>query len=184
MLDSSSAKQIETLEKKEIVLQDSLAELQSFVLDGHVILDYIKGDLNADGLEDVILITKAKTEAETYDEAPRPLILLIRDENGKLSIRRRNIKTVYCYSCGGAMGDPYQRLVIKGNYFSIEHYGGSNWKWEKIITFKYDSEKDGIYLHKVGSINYNLEAKVEEEKILSTKDFGVIKMEDFNIYKY
>jgi hypothetical protein len=84
---------------------------------------------------------------ETEDSV-RPLILLAGTNNGSYKVISRNDRVVYCRGCGGVMGDPYQAIVIKNGYFSIEHYGGSGWRWTRIITFKYDSKDTQFKLHR------------------------------------
>jgi hypothetical protein len=164
-------------------------ELVLFLLPGHEVLDFQKGDINADGLEDVILVQKAIGELETYEvsgqPAPRPLMLLLRQPDGALKLAARNDQLVYCVECGGMMGDPYQGITIKGNYFSIEHFGGSAWRWSHIITFKYNPNKQGWYLHKDGSQSFHAAYpdSTMEEKIKTTKDFGEVHFTDYSIHK-
>jgi hypothetical protein len=163
-------------------------ELAQFLLPGHEVLDFQKGDINADGLEDGILVQKAIDELEAYEVSgqpvPRPLMLLLRQQDGALKLAARNDQLVYCVECGGMMGDPYQGITIKGNYFSIEHMGGSAWRWSHIITFKYNPKKQGWYLHKDGSQSFHAADpdSTMEEKIKTTKDFGELNFTDYSIY--
>lgn len=184
--DEPASEEVIFSEAEPLNLQN---ELDAFVLDGHVILDFQKGDINNDQREDVILIQKAINETETSDvidnPTPRPLMLLLREPNGGLKLAARNDQAVLCVDCGGVMGDPYQGITIKGNYFSIEHYGGSSWRWTKVVTFKFDPSKQEWFLHKDGGQSFHASEpdSTMEEKVETTKDFGVVKFTDYIIYE-
>ena len=81
------------------------------------------------------------------------------------------------------MGDPFMGIKIKNGYFSVEHYGGSSWRWTRIITYKYSKQDKEWFLHKDGSESFHAsEPQKVETKIKTTKDFGQIKFEEFDIY--
>jgi hypothetical protein len=84
-------------------------EMQPFVPQGHEALDFAAGDLDGDGREDAVLILKGPAEVQEKDDmdARRPLVLLIRQPDGRLKQVRRADRLVYCRTCGGMMGDPY-----------------------------------------------------------------------------
>jgi hypothetical protein len=105
--------------------------IQNFIPAGYVLLDSASGDLNRDSYRDLVLVLKKNREEDSVD-VPRPLLLLLGSAAG-YSLAGRNDNVVLCYSCGGVFGDPYQGITIKNGYFSIEHYGGSNWRWTRVI---------------------------------------------------
>ena len=160
------------------------------------------GNLNRDDQDDIVIILEEENRTLTADltegadggagaggapqdkyelnEKKRPVMLLTRNRNGELKFARRNDNIVLCTDCGGVMGDPYTGIAIKNGYFSIEHYGGSNWRWTRIMTFKYSEQTKEWYLHKDGGDSYHTSnPKKVEEKVLSKKDFGTIKFEDY-----
>jgi hypothetical protein len=177
-LSSGILKNLKTMEKK---IAGKLSE-------GYEILDYNVGDINGDKRSDLILILKWKDEKNTSDVVdhpePRPLLLLI--NNGlELILTAHNKNVVYCIDCGGIWGDPYSGITVKGDYFSIEHYGGSNWRWSKIITFKYYSDEKKWYLHKVGGEFFHTsEPKKIKVEIKTKRDFGKIEFSKFNIMDF
>jgi len=83
------------------------------------------------------------------------------------------------------MGDPYVSIVIKKGYFSIEHYGGSSWRWQRIITYKYSPVDKEWYLHRDGTVSFNAgdPDKTTEITGRTAKDFGKVRFGDFDIYK-
>jgi len=161
-------------------------ELGQFIPDGYVVLGHAYGDLNKDKKDDVIMILKNMDEEKTSDvnenvEA-RPLLIILRQKDGSLKQVASNDSVVLCYNCGGAFGDPYTGITIKNGYFSIEHYGGSSWKWERIVTFKYDKKANNWFLHKDGIVRYQPTNEKGSEIIRTSKDFGKLAFEKFSVY--
>jgi len=158
-------------------------ELAKFILPGYEIRDTLCGDLNADGRMDVLLILKALDEDTLPGDKvmTRPLLILIRQADGNLKLEARNDDAVLCKQCGGAFGDPYTNMVITGDYFSVEHYGGSSSRWTDIVTFKYNPSKKNWFLHKWGGevINNNY-PESNSNWLKTTKEFGVVLFEKFN----
>jgi hypothetical protein len=156
-----------------------------FIPEGYEVLGSAEGDLNKDEYIDAVLALKMIGEADVpdpYDNpAKRPLLLLLGNADYGYSEAARNDNVVLCQACGGVFGDPYDGITIKDGYFSVEHYGGSNWRWSRIITFKWDAEKKDWFLHKDGGVNYHTSDpdKVEEE-VKTVKDFGVVPFGKFN----
>jgi hypothetical protein len=163
-------------------------EILQFVPIDYAVLDTASGDLNLDTYKDLILVLRRNGEDTLSDVVDhpekRPLLILLRDADSKLALAAKNDNTVYCIDCGGMMGDPYMGLTIKNGYFSVEHYGGSAWRWSRIITYKYSKEKKEWFLHKDGSESFNAgEPEKVKHKTRTTKDFGKVAFADFDIYK-
>lgn len=113
-------------------------ELSPFLLPGHEVLDYVTGDLNADKRPDAILILKrAGEDTLQEDDFPRPMLLLLRQPDGKLKQVLRNDKAIMCRRCGGIFGDPYQQTDISDYGFSFHFYGGSSWRWTRQFDFSW-----------------------------------------------
>jgi hypothetical protein len=75
-------------------------------------------------------------------------------------------------------------IVIKNGYFSVEHYGGSAWRWTRIITYKYSKEENNWFLYKDGGESFNAgDPEKVEKTVRTTKDFGKVLFKDFDIYK-
>lgn len=155
------------------------SNLKSFIPNGFSILDSASGDLNKDGYKDLVLILKNKAETAQQD-VERPLLILHGSKAKLYTLVAKNNKVVLCASCGGVFGDPYSRLVIKNNYFSAEHYGGSNWRWTRIMTFKYDLQKKVYVLHRdAGESYHTAEPDKTSPNIHSKKDFDKLLFKDY-----
>ncbi len=155
-------------------------QVKTFVPEGMEILDFREGDLNLDGYNDVVLVLRdEQEESEDFSERARPVKLLIANKKGFLTEVASNNNIVLCAGCGG-MFDPYEGIAIKDGYFSLEHYGGSGWRWTRIITFKY--QNDGWVLHKDGGVSYHASNPDDvEETVLTKDDFGTVLFEDYNL---
>jgi hypothetical protein len=161
------------------------ADLVPFVPDGYSILNNTEGDLNSDLLKDKILVLKKNGEdtIRSYEPA-RPLLILVGEGDSKYRLAARNDSTVFCYQCGGVMGDPFTGITIKNGYFSVEHYGGSSWRWTRIITYKYSKEENKWFLNRDGSESFHASDPEKVESTIKTaKDFGKVEFGDFNINK-
>lgn len=161
-------------------------ELLTFVPANFKIFDQYDTDLNQDGFKDKILVLINKSEEATSagEEAPhRSLAILLGGKNGFTKIADTD-KVVYCKTCGGMMGDPYIRIAVKPPFFTVEHYGGSAWRWKEYLTFKYSKKFSTFILHKKSHQFFHAASPNKvQTKIQTQKNFGVVKIQDFDIYK-
>ena len=130
-----------------VVAHAQYGPVASFIPAGFTILDSATGDINLDGYVDAIIILRNNYESANADTT-RPLLVLSGNASGTFRLYARNDSVVMCKGCGGVFGDPYAGITIKRNYFSIEHYGGSSWRWTRIITFVFDQKRKQLLLHK------------------------------------
>ncbi|MFB9077987.1 hypothetical protein ACFFLS_04875 [Flavobacterium procerum] len=163
-------------------------ELSAFIPTNYSVLDTASGDLNLDKIKDYIVVLKKNREDTLSDVVDnperRPLLILLSDKENKLKLARRNDNTVYCIDCGGMLGDPFMGITIKNGYFSVEHYGGSNWRWKSIITYKYSKTEKEWFLYKDGLESFQIsDTENVKTEIKTAKDFGRVKFQDFDIYK-
>lgn len=149
--------------------------------EGYVLFKTYKGDLNNDEHEDMVAVFNA---VDSNDEMiNRAVMLVTTNADGKMKVAAFNKNAALCGECGGVMGDPLADVVIKNGYFTIEHFGGSRTKWTNDPTFKYNKEDGKWYLHKHSKqFHDGLDPENgSSSSILSTKDFGVVDFEEFNI---
>ena len=159
-------------------------EASPFILKGYEALDYVAGDLNGDGKKDAILILKQPGEdtAMDLDNAPdRPLLVLIRQADGKLKQVARNDNAIMCRQCGGVFGDPYAGTTIAANGFILSFYGGSGWRWGNDYKFVYRSAKKNWYLVKENSTNYHAADPEHPTKnaVIEEAEFGETSLFSF-----
>ncbi len=169
--------------KTTLIRQDSamIADAMAIYSAGWIILDTMTGDLNRDAYADLLMVLQFDGKFVADDE-PRPLLIFLGTPSGKLKLSEQNDNIVLCEGCGGVFGDPYEGLAIKNGYFSVEHYGGSNWRWTKIITFKFSEKENTWFLHRDAGVSFNSgDPEGTETEIVDHKeDYGKLKFVDYN----
>lgn len=168
--------------------KDIPAEVKPFIERNTVAIAVHDIDLNGDGLADYLLVLEKKNAAtdETMS-GQRPLLLLIRQPGGALKLVKRNDRIVLCPRCGGAFGDPLESLTVGPKTFSVNHYGGSAWRWNNSYKFNYSRRDNTWQLVRVeeGSFNANDPEKTMKHKVFTPpKDFGKIDIADFDPENY
>lgn len=165
------------------VAREVPGEVKKYIPDNYTACDFVKGDLNRDKYGDAIVILCRNDEFSEMD-IKRPLLIFKGDAKGNLEFVSRNDNVVYCAKCGGIFGDPYVRTVIKKGYFTVEHYGGSAWRWSRLVTFQYNRKLDNWYLHRDGGESFHVNDPQQKKSFMKTrKDFGNVPFEKFDIYK-
>lgn len=156
-------------------------DIQAFVEKNTTVLAVERGDLNRDGREDAIVVLEPSDP-----EAPRPLLILVRDAGGKLHLAKRSAKTVACRTCGGVMGDPFQGVHVETGRFTVEHYGGSSWRWSASYTFAWSRRDQSWQLVRVEHTSFHASDpdKVETKVHTPPKDFGLIDVTKFDPEDY
>ena len=121
--------------------------LSDWVLPGWKATNEVKGDLNKDGRDDIVLILERKEpashvrgcgkETDTSETAPRILLILLAQADGgySLSVAEKNL--VLRADEGGIFGDPLDGLFIERGSVILHHYGGSAWRWFQTYRFRH-----------------------------------------------
>ena len=146
-----------------------------------------RADLNGDGTQDFILVLEENAKSEVEDEGQRSLLILTRGTDGKLSLAKRNDKgVVYCRKCGGVFGDPFESLEVGLKTFTVNMYGGSNWRWTYSYKFNYSrTDKTWKLVRAEESSFHTFEPDKAKTKIYKPpKDFGKIDIADFDPENY
>ncbi|RSK49547.1 hypothetical protein [Hymenobacter rigui] len=98
------------------------------------------GDLNQDGRPDVALVLYPKSESRPdYDDETMPgrvLIVLFSTAQGYKLAAQAN-RAMIARNGGGQYGDPFAGLNIRRGVLTVNHYGGSSWRWSVISKFRY-----------------------------------------------
>ncbi|MCC2545832.1 hypothetical protein LJY25_05205 [Hymenobacter sp. BT175] len=103
------------------------------------------GDLNRDGRPDVALVLRSKAEeASSEDNLPARRLLVLFGTPTGYTLAAQSAKAVLCRECGGIYGDPFAGVTISKGVLSVDHYGGSSWRWS--ITSKFRYQQGDFYL--------------------------------------
>jgi len=165
--------------------------------ENYTIVDSIRGDLNKDGIDElVVAYTTAVENEETLESVPRELIIYQKEGNAWV-IWKKSTKALYGSRDGGMMGDPFGEIEIKKGLLLISQNGGSSWKWGHTDTYRY--QEGAFYLIGYSSnygkpceywtdVDFNLSTgkmmvKKEYENCEADDEQEIYKRENETIYK-
>lgn len=165
------------------------AEVRPFVEAGTKAIALEAADLNGDGRGDFVLVLERENPAMDKDDFPvnqRPLLILLRDADGKLSAAKRNERLVMCSKCGGVFGDPFEGVSAGRNTFTVDFYGGSNWRWKYSYKFNYSRVDKTWQLVRAEEISYHTSDpdKMQTRVFTPPRDYGKIDLTDFDPENY
>jgi hypothetical protein len=157
------------------------AELKRLVPKGSKLLDWQIADLNLDGRPDALAVYESVVERPD-DDGTRTLLIAIRQTDGSLKVVKQNDKVVYCRQCGGVFGDPFESLSAGPGKLSVNHYGGSNWRWTNSFSFAYSRRDASWQLVHVDESSFHTSApdKIKSKRYKPPRDFGKIDIADFD----
>jgi hypothetical protein len=126
-------------------IPDSGKAISDFIPKDYNFIDTVHGDLNKDGIKDIVLALKHKDE-DTFamDEEPKRILLVILKSKKGFKIVGKSENVLMCRNCGGMYGDPFSSMDINKGVLSIHHYGGSAWRWSEERKFR--MQQNGMYL--------------------------------------
>lgn len=165
-----------------------IKQLKAFVPEGFAIKDTAFGDLNSDKKMDVVLIIYNLNEddkdfEDTAMNIGRPLLVLIQQSNGKLTLAKRNDNMIMCKQCGGMMGDPFEGITIKNNAFTLQFYGGSSWRWGDTYGFSWNAKQQTWQLTTESHVTFQSgdpEATMKKTNIPAS-EISDLTIDNFNI---
>lgn len=160
-------------------------EVRPFVEAGTKAVAVEAADLNGDGRGDFILVLERENPPKDENDFPvkqRPLLVLLRGADGALSEAARNERVVMCSQCGGVFGDPFEGVVAGRNTFTVQHYGGSNWRWTNSYKFNYSRIDRTWQLVRVEEQSFHTSNpnKVERHVYTPPRDYGKVNLADFD----
>jgi hypothetical protein len=92
-----------------------------------------------------------------------------------------------CSECGGMMGDPFAGVTVRTNTFTVNHYGGSAWRWTADYKFNYSRIDKTWQLVRIEKTNFHAadQKKTLERNVMTPpKDFGKVDIADFDPSAY
>jgi hypothetical protein len=160
-------------------------ELRTFVPPGTRALCAVGADLNADGLPEYVLVLQEADEraaAGDLSEAPRPLLVVVRESGGALQVAGRNDQVVPCAACD-AFFDPFAGVEAGKGTFTVYDHAGVSARWQEEYTFRYVRSAGTWRLAQVVVLWYQPATPQRLEKtVFDVADFGDIDLADFDRY--
>ena len=162
-------------------------EVEIFIDEDEYLITFEAGDFIEDKLIDAVAITAKKDEVSAYNKdqtkTKRKVLILKRNNEGKLEKIAENEDIVYCYLCESPFGSPLTSIVFSGNTFAIEHEAGKANRWARIITFEYNFEQQQWLLLKDASSIYNImNSSGFQSDVKTRKDFGNILFTNYDAF--
>jgi hypothetical protein len=161
-------------------------ELRPFVEAGTKAIFVGSADLNGDGRSDYLLVLEKQKQRESdpdIEEAQRPLLIVIRQADGRLKLQKRSDRVVYCSRCGGMMGDPLDGVEVGPGSFAVSHYGGSAWRWSNRYQFAYSRRDDTWQLVRVDESAFHAgdpDHMTKKKVLVPPRHYGKIDIADFD----
>lgn len=103
---------------------------------GQALLMRRDGDLDGDGIDDVLVAFGPRDVAAQADAA-RGLLILRRGRDGSLTQAALATRAVPCARCGGMFGDPLSAIDVRKGGFTMRLEGGSRTLWSREFDFDY-----------------------------------------------
>jgi hypothetical protein len=122
------------------VTEEVQAELtktfSQFIPYGHTVKDTAMADFNNDGLRDVAIVSSDKNDSDVN----RSLVIVAKTTTG-YTLSAKTTDAILCAGCGGVFGDPYAGISFNKNVITINHYGGSAWRWTSNFIFRFQNNQ-------------------------------------------
>jgi|GEM_PF-3485571 hypothetical protein len=168
----SSAMMADDPDRSEVPMPEAASKL---LPDNGETLTSATADLNGDGTKDFLV-------AFEYLDGTRALFIIVR-EGKKYRVASTSTRAILCKTCGGVYGEPFQGIQAGLKRFSIDHFGGSNFKWANNAVFGYSRRDRKWQLVDFTDTQYDLENNVETKQF-KPADFGLINLEEYDIDLY
>ncbi|MFC6267397.1 hypothetical protein [Frigoriflavimonas asaccharolytica] len=160
---------------------------EMFIPDGYDLLAKAEGDINNDGISDLVMVVKS--QQEKADEMPgedvsgRILILLTKDSKGMYSRAGENTNAILAKNEGGAASDdPFEGIEITPGKFNITHMGGAAERWSYEHVFTYDKAANAWFLTEKNTGSFStMDPTAENMEKETPKQFGKINFLDFKL---
>jgi hypothetical protein len=158
------------------------SQLQSFVEPGTRPIELELADLNGDGLPDFIVVLENLPTADEAHGLERVFLIIAGQPGGALRVVTRSDSAVRDDTCGGPLGDCFGGVDVKGSTFILSEGGGSNWRWNRVSTFKFSSRDKTWQLVRVVEQSWHLSnpSKIKRTVYVPPNDFGKIDISEYD----
>lgn len=165
------------------------AAVRPFVDRGTCAIAVARGDLDRDGRADYVLVTEPLEEPRDAEAMgrPRSLRILTSDSAGRLRLAARSERAVLASGEGGIWGDPFEGVEVEPGSFTVDHYGGSAWRWRMDFTFAYSRRDRAWQLVRAVELSYhNVDPEPTMKRHVYTppRSYGKIDLRDFDPARY
>lgn len=157
------------------------------VPENYVMIDSVSGDLDNDGVKELVVAYNTQAEDHTNEGIPRELSIY-KMQNGQWTLWKTSQQALYGSRDGGMMGDPFENIEIKNGILWIRQSGGSSWKWGHTDKYRY---QDGEFCLIGYTSNYgkdceywmHVDYNLSTGKMFVKKEYEKCESEEPKIYK-
>jgi hypothetical protein len=177
--DVPKAVQVVTSRASSPIVPD-VAELSAFIPAGATLGLAVRGDIDADGDEDVLIVLQNSVGDEPQFK-PRTLMVLRRHPDGHLEKKIENTKAILCRRCGSfVLDDSLEGIHINGTGFSLRFEGLSRVMWSREYHFEYSTHDRTWLLREIkGGVTDRIDGSSCVTR-LGPKEFGPISLAQFD----
>lgn len=111
---------------------------------GAWVWDWVSGDLNGDGQEDMAVVSELPEEGDEWNLGPERTLSVLLSTSEGYQLCQQTSNYMRRSNEGGVFGDPYSGIQIEDGRLNIGFYGGSSWRWGEYSTFGW--KDDGLVL--------------------------------------
>lgn len=163
-------------------------EMARLVPEGFHVQGMYQGDLDANGMDDYVMLVARQDEDSLADATNHPvhrdLLLVVARPDGTFVVASRSSRAVYCTRCGGIMGDPLEEIQVDSGSFTIQQYGGAALRWSRTTRFAFDSGRADWFLAFDSTESFPIAQPDDASRHTATPvEFGLVRFSDFDVYK-
>jgi len=158
--------------------RDKASELTPFIPKSAQLHLSARGDLDADGDEDALLVLDDGRAGSA--DVPRTLRLLLRDADGRLQVAVDSPRAIPCRRCGGMAGDPLQSIRIERSGFVLRVEGGSRALWSSEFRFVHVPASGDWRLAGVRHVALDRADGRGAERVLPADEIGAVSLARFD----
>lgn len=155
-----------------------------YISKGQEPMDTFSGDINNDGIRDLVLVTRTVGEDTitfSRDYLLRELLVFSGQQDRSQKFLFKNTKALPCRTCCG-MSDPYGGMTVKTGQIIVNEYCGSNLKAVSEYRFGYNGKRKDWLLDTIVTESYAFYYEQYRLDTTTQKDFGLKSLRTFSLY--
>lgn len=173
---------------EHLIIEDSIKK--TFIPKGHAAIKWVRGTQPEGRFHYVVYVNQnERTEMAHADGLVKRTLLILEEQNGILEEMLNTQDAVECIHCSSLDRDAFLDLIATDTGFQLIFGMNENQYWKEIKTFAYDGQRNFDLIRDQYYI-FNNEAAAKQfdtlavsyKEDLTPKDFGKIKLTNFNIY--
>ena len=127
----------------------------SFIPQDFQVRDSLVIDFNKDGINDFVMALQSSLPDSSTEETLRILMILKGINSTDYKLSARNDTLLWCKTCGGMMGDPFDGFYFDSDTLEVSQAGGSACRWGVKYFIVFNHEKDNWSIVKKYSFSYD-----------------------------